>query len=131
VSMALVYGGVIADVTLRDPSWILSASYLVAWYGSIVSFLVVEFLILRFVPSVRRVGVSPGGLVVDIGILKIAHPWSELTQSVRTSEKRYHSQGDTQLISRTRIVFGRSIVRTEFMLSPTQGDLLTRYLHLE
>ena len=115
---------------VRESFWFGSPVNDVAWYGSVFVFIAVEFVVLRTMPSARRRGVSPEGVRVDIGIRTISYPWSELTQVVRTNQKRYPPQGDIQPISRTRIVFGRSFFVNEFTLSSAQGDLLARYLYL-
>jgi len=110
-----------------SPSW-NSANYALR-YGATFGALVLEFVFLYAFPSVRRIGISPLYLVVDIGIAKFTYSWPELTQITRTQVHRFR-WNQVSSVNRTRIDVGRGVMVNSFALSPQQGDRLAQFLRI-
>ena len=97
----------------------------------VVSFagLAVEFFFLFAIPSVRRIGISPTSLIVDVGVRKLRYPWNEVNQITRTRVDRFR-WNQVSSVSRTRISVGAGAWVNWFSLSPEQGDRLARFLRI-
>jgi hypothetical protein len=91
--------------------------------------LAVEYVFLYAFPSVRRIGISPLYLVVDIGFQKFTYPWPELKLVTRTRVEQ-HRWNQVSCVSRTRISVGSGIFTNWFALSPQQGDRVAQFLRI-
>jgi hypothetical protein len=98
-------------------------------YALVFVALGVEFGFLYAFPTVRRIGISPTRLIVDIGLHKFRIPWSEVNQVTRTRINRY-GWHQVSSVSRTRISVGDGLWRNWFVLSPEQGDRLASFLRI-
>lgn len=110
-----------------DPTW-AAANSLYA-YALIFGALAVEFIFLYAFPSVRRIGISPLCLVVDVGIRRFSYPWPEVKQVTRTRVQQFR-WNQVSSVSRTRISVGSGVFMNWFALSPQQGDRLAQFLRI-
>lgn len=101
---------------------------LYAW-GLVFSGLAVEYVFLFAFPSVRRIGISPLSLVVDVGFAKHTYSWTEVNSVTRTRVNRFR-WNQLSSVSRTRISVGSGVFANWFELSPQQGDRLARFLRI-
>lgn len=100
------------------------------WIDALIfGVLAVEFAFIYLYPSVRRLGISPDGLIVDVGFRKIHYPWSQLTHVTRIHVNRFRWTAVSS-ISRTRISVGSGLTQNYFTLSTLQGERLARFLQL-
>jgi uncharacterized membrane protein len=90
-------------------------------------------LVLRWwLPSVRRLGIAPWGLVFDVGLAKIRYPWRQIYRVRRTRVAgRDGSRRSTWV--RTRVLAGSELGTKNLVLtlSAPQGDRLAQVLGLE
>ena len=115
-------------VELRtDPSW--AASNPLYFWPLVVLAIAVEFLLVYAFPSVRRIGLSPLYLVVDVGVSKFSYSWADVRQVTRTRVQRFR-WNQVSSISQTRVSVGSGAFRTSFALSPEQGDRLAKFLRI-
>ena len=89
----------------------------------------VEFVFLYVFPSVRRIGISPKGLIVDVGFRKVGYPWSHVNDVTRTQVNHYR-WNQVSSVSRTRISVGSGLSKNTFTLSPSQGERLANFLRI-
>ena len=89
----------------------------------------VELAVLYRFPSVRRIGISPTGLVVDVGFRELRYTWPELHEVTRIRVNRFRSS-QVGSLSCTRISVGSGWSFSCLTLSPNQGDRLAHFLHL-
>lgn len=89
----------------------------------------VELAVLYLFPSVRRIGISPTGLVVDAAFRKFRYTWPELHEVTRTQVNRFR-WNQVSSVTRTRISVGFGWSFNSFALSPNQGDRLAHFLNL-
>jgi len=110
-----------------DPSW-ASTNGPLGW-GLVFGTLAVEFVFLYAFPSVRRIGISPLCLVVDIGITKFTYSWQDVNKITRTRVNKFR-WNQVSSVSRTRISVGSGFFMNWFALSPQQGDRLAQFLRI-
>ncbi|MGI0129579.1 MAG: hypothetical protein ACREEC_05445, partial [Thermoplasmata archaeon] len=89
-----------------------------------------QFVFLYGLPSLRRIGISPLGIVTDVGVVRTTYPWNELRAVTRTSVTQ-HSGNGTRTVTRTRIQVGHGLRWQSYALTPSQGDRLARFLRIE
>jgi hypothetical protein len=110
-----------------DPSW-AEANFLYAEL-MVLGALGVDAILLWKHPSVRRIGISPLYLAVDIGIIEFTYSWPEVRQVTRVRIDRFRAN-QLDSASRTRIAVGSGLSRTWYTLSLQQGDRLARFLRI-
>jgi len=110
-----------------DPLWI-SANPLYVW-GAIFGALAAEFMVFYAFPSVRRIGLSPLYLVVDIGFQKFTYSWPEVQEISRTRVEHFR-WSRVSTVNRTRISVGSGIFKNWYGLSSRQGDRLVEFLRI-
>jgi hypothetical protein len=96
---------------------------------TIFALLAIEFTFIYAFPSVRRLGISPAGLVVDVGLRKLSYPWPSLESITRTHVSRFR-WNQVSSVSRTRITLGSGLSRNTFTLSAYQGERLASFLRI-
>ncbi|MGP8076464.1 MAG: hypothetical protein ACLP8Y_07020 [Thermoplasmata archaeon] len=111
------------------PSWAASTTHQVLLDGFIVCALAVDLYCLSAFPSVRRIGISPKWLIVDVGYRKFRNPWDDLHQIIRTRESRFRWY-QVSSVSRTRISVGSGFPSFTVTLSPQQGERLAQFLRI-
>jgi len=110
-----------------DPLWV-TTNALYAW-GLVFGALAVEFVLLYVFPSVRRIGISPLCLVVDIGITRFTYSWQDVNKITRTRVNSFR-WNQVSSVSRTRISVGSGLFTNWFALTPQQGDRLAQFLRI-
>lgn len=110
-----------------NPSWTGANPIIADW--CILGVVALEFFLLYAVPSVRRIGISPLCLVVDIGIKKFTYSWTDVNSITRTRTNRFR-WNQVSSVSRTRISVGSGLFMNWFTLSPQQGDRLAQFLRI-
>ncbi len=119
---------VLVETIVYRPGWTQTLAFILVWGAVGVAAQVTHAYILRSIPSVRRVGVLPGGVVVDLGFSRQYYTWNELHEIIHLDETRYPRSGTLQHSRRTRIVVGRGGNRTTLALSPGQADFLIDHM---
>ncbi len=89
----------------------------------------VEYALVALFPSVRRLGISPLGIVVGGTLLDTSYSWSDVKQVTRT-EVRRADWSSVRVEVRTRLRLKSGIFASEITLTPVQGERLARFLRL-
>ncbi len=87
------------------------------------------YVVVALFPSVRRLGISPLGIVVGGTLLDTSYSWSDVKQVTRT-EVRRADWSSVRVEVRTRLRLKSGIFASEITLTPVQGDRLARFLRL-
>lgn len=126
---AVTFGSLLAYVVLFDRRAFLSLTVLAVFDGSFFAILGAGIVLLYWMPSLRRMGISSDGLIVDVGGHQVGYRWEEVHPIVRSKAS---GSGDVRTVPaiETRIVVGRRVSKNYFVLSSEQGDRLARYLKL-
>jgi hypothetical protein len=110
-----------------DPVWATNNSFY--GFGLILCATAVESVFIYSFPSVRRIGISPLCLVVDVGLQKFTYSWTDVKEVTRTRVGRFR-WNQVSSVSRTRISVGSGLFRNWFSLSAEQGDRLAQFLRI-
>jgi len=89
----------------------------------------VVFAWISIVPSVRRIGLSPAGLIVDNGASEITYAWSDVTQVTRTRINRF-TWSQVKSTSRTSITLNSGLSNVTIALTLRQGERLANFLRI-
>jgi hypothetical protein len=110
-----------------NPSWSVFGP--VVMLPIVVGCLTSQYTIMHRLPSVRRIGISPTGIVVDVGLVKQSYSWAELRDVTRTHVNELRG---SQLVrvDRTRLSVGHGLMRQGYGLSPRQGERLAQFLRI-
>jgi len=95
----------------------------------LIVLLAIMLLSLYAFPSVRRIGISPKGLIVDVGFRKFGYSWAHVNDVARTQVSHYR-WNQVSSVSRTRISVGSGLTQNTFTLSPSQGERLAKFLRI-
>jgi hypothetical protein len=130
--VALPPVAVLLAYILRDwgRNFPIAFSYYLLAVAILLGSICVQFALRWWFPSVRRLGIAPWGLVVDVGLRRIRYPWHRLHKVVRTRATT-NLRGRLTTDFRTRTVLGPDVLRTFLTLSATQGDRLAQVLQLD
>lgn len=111
---------------LHDPSWMVNGPGLACFWGVFLAILAVQSVLL-FYSAPRRVGLSPAGLTVDLGLIPRTYPWHRVVQVTRTRVYRNPSN-QIPTTCRTRV----SLIDTwnDIRLTRAQGDRLASFLRI-
>jgi hypothetical protein len=90
----------------------------------------IQYLVYRAYPAVRRLGISPTMLFVDIGLTTQSYGWGDVREVARTQVSAYRWNRVMWSV-RTRISVGSGITKNVYSLSPMQGERLARFLRIQ
>jgi len=126
---AVAFGSLLAYIILFARRALLSLTVLAVFDGSFFAILGAGIVLLYWVPSLRRMGISPDGLIMDVGRRQVGYHWNEVHPVVRTRATGPGAQSTVPAIE-TRVADGKGFRKNYFVLSSEQGDRLARYLKL-
>lgn len=95
----------------------------------ILGAVVFVFLSVAFLPSVRRLGISPDGIELDVGVRKFHYSWDGVREVTRTHTRRFRRDGSDSIVV-TRVSVGYGWTENRFRLSANQGDRLAHFMRI-
>ncbi len=101
----------------------------VAWGPVVIAIPLAEYALIALAPSIRRLGISPLGIVLGGTFLNTSYSWSDVKEVTRT-EVRRATWSSVRVEVRTRLRVKSGILASEITLTPNQGERLASFLRL-